>query len=302
MKLLKLSSVLILLAWALALNAPSLRANGSESLKPTKSSPPLPVPTIKQIVSEPPTPRIKQENEPKEKGEKDKQISNSLSAPPIVIGQPASNSEKDPATNKPQYSFADGFAPPTWANWAQVIVAAFGLFFIWLTIRAMRDQVKVGQDTATAALKEAESITTSERAYVKMSHLQPGLQFNEPDAMCWAWIQVKNYGQTPARITAIVMGSRYFLNDEALPVRPPYELESGNYGRGFLVANEEFFFMYSRSFGYSVIQSRQGRFLIYGYVDYIDQFGQRHRAGYARQYDPDKDRRSDYKTAEDYDR
>ena len=28
------------------------------------------------------------------------------------------------------------------------------------------------------------------------------------------------------------------------------------------------------------------RLIVYGYVDYIDQFGQRHRAGFGRQYHP----------------
>jgi hypothetical protein len=171
-------------------------------------------------------------------------------------------------------------------DWGMLAVGIVTAALALRTLRNIMMQSEAAKDTATAALKEAESITAAERAYVKLSHLPPGMIFN--NGYCGARIRVKNFGRTPARVTGVVMSILIRdLEDTSLP--PPLTV-AGNVTRpfrAFLVANDEFSFTESRHVGHEATEQLiQGlkRLFLFGYVDYIDQFGQRHRAGYARAY------------------
>ncbi|MGH7258123.1 MAG: hypothetical protein ACREIM_07075 [Nitrospiraceae bacterium] len=62
--------------------------------------------------------------------------------------------------------------------------------------------------------------------------------------------------------------------------------------QAFLVENEEVFHTHPEFFdAYTRVQIRveSRRLYVFGYIDYIDQFGERHRAGYARAYIAGKD-------------
>ena len=48
------------------------------------------------------------------------------------------------------------------------------------------------------------------------------------------------------------------------------------------------------------VELKMNKLWLYGYVDYIDQFGQRHRAGWARLYEPDRDDRQYYPSDDDF--
>ena len=272
--------LLFLAASGLPLSEQSLKANGNVSPELQKDSSPL-SPT-KQRVSEPQPPGLNRRMSPKKEIDEANQVATSPT-PAVAITQLVADSEKDRAVNKPRQSFADGFAPQTWANWAQVIVAAVGLFFIWLTIRAMRDQVKVGQDTASSALEEAKAITAAERAYVKMSHLPPGLSFGPISGNYWIPIRVENLGRTPARITATVIKTQYFSPAETLPKNPDYSGAVTELGKAFLITHDHVGTTVTGIFKNAEIEGAvragHGRWVIFGYVDYIDQFGRHHRAG-----------------------
>lgn len=142
-----------------------------------------------------------------------------------------------------------------------------------------------------------------ERAYVKVSHVPPGISFS-PNEVLRVRMRVKNFGRTPAKVTAEV--TSFHLGDDGDPLPLPEEVFSSLPVRpmeAFLVEGDEFYFTQPKPFDEplsQLIQSGRKRLLVYSYIDYIDQFGERHRAGYARQYNSGLDIKSNYATPEDY--
>ncbi len=122
---------------------------------------------------------------------------------------------------------------------------------------------------------------TIERAYVGLSHAPPGVQAiaGSPPA-AWVSVRVKNHGRTPATVTEVLLT---LLISSVLPAEPPYAL--GRPVAAFLMAGDEFFERLSITAGeFAQIQAGAPAYVL-GYVDYQDQFGQRHRSGYARRFD-----------------
>ena len=60
-----------------------------------------------------------------------------------------------------------------------------------------------------------------ERAYVKLSHIKPGLTVKQ-DGKFWVQIKAKNFGQTPARVTDILLKPLILPKNEKLPNVPDY--------------------------------------------------------------------------------
>jgi hypothetical protein len=143
-----------------------------------------------------------------------------------------------------------------------------------------------------------------ERAYVKLSHRSPGLTVHHKTELFEVTNVVKNFGQTPAQITDVVICPLVLPHGERLPERPTYRRRDGGHPpQSFLVADEEF--SYLRFYNLEPGQMNEVldlAFVLYviGYVDYIDRFGDRHRAGYGRQYAPLIDDRAIYKTDREY--
>ncbi len=124
---------------------------------------------------------------------------------------------------------------------------------------------------------------TIERAYVGLSHERPGVQpvgGGSPPAALVS-VRVKNHGHTPATVTDLSL--TLFIGSALPPGEPPYA-PSGQVA-AFLMAGDEFF----QSLPISAAQFAQMQAgaptYVLGYVDYRDQFGQRHRCGYARRFD-----------------
>ena len=74
--------------------------------------------------------------------------------------------------------------------------------------------------------------------------------------------------------------------------------------RAFLVTGEVFT-RYERSLRIEpavipAVKDETVKLMLYGYVDYIDVFGKRHRSGYARDYSPKRDNRADYPYDEEF--
>ena len=141
---------------------------------------------------------------------------------------------------------------------------------------------------ATAALETAKAITLSERAYVKISHLEAGINIGLTGTAQMT-VKVKNFGRTPARITDVILTYKLLLSTEPLPTAPDYSATPALQPlQAFLVTEDELFF--SRTFALGPqnndLEDGTKRLWLYGYVDYIDTFGERHRAGYASRYSP----------------
>jgi hypothetical protein len=131
----------------------------------------------------------------------------------------------------------------------------------------------------------------SERAYVKMSHEPPGIVW---DAKNQGWfavsVKITNHGRTPAQITDIRLGADVITRKNKRPAPPDYGAANliGGDTQAFLVCADFFY----RHGGYSIscaehadVMAGGSNLFFYGYVDYIDQFGVRHRAGYGRLFD-----------------
>lgn len=155
---------------------------------------------------------------------------------------------------------------------ATIFIGAFTMT-IW---KINRDQLRHGRRV--------------ERAYVKMSHRTPGVMFSSGFTKVEVEIEVRNHGRTPARVTDALLSSMIVPKGRRVPDRPIYkETPDRDIPSAFLVVND--FFIFS---GYTTITSEQSaevragnaQLCIVAYVDYIDQFGERHRGGYGRMYYP----------------
>lgn len=176
------------------------------------------------------------------------------------------------------------FAPALLSNW---ILAAFGIvgaIIAICTLRKLVQQTKAAVVSANAARISVETSRMAERAYVNMSHVPPGITFPASDKI-EAVVQIKNNGRTPANITAAVLT---FWTELELPEQPPYPREAE--GGGFsLPRGDHYFKRHAKTIPLlrlSEVRTGKRPAWLLGYVDYIDTFDRRHRAGYARRYDP----------------
>lgn len=117
--------------------------------------------------------------------------------------------------------------------WSAVIASlalavAFGQFWYFGNqLRVMANTLEANKTSADAALIQAESIKLAERAYVKMSHksgdsqiANPGLVLDENSNSWEVHIEIKNFGQTPARITDVAIEDLVLPKDGKLPDVP----------------------------------------------------------------------------------
>jgi hypothetical protein len=140
--------------------------------------------------------------------------------------------------------------------------------------------------------RSTRAFAATERAFVTMSHKAPGIDFFEGQFIS-ALMEVRNFGGTPAKVTDTLLKPVLTPVGESLPEKPDYARDRGMpSSKAFLVANEHF--NIGENFVFEVdtprkIQNSDLWFYLIGYVDYVDVFGTRHRAGYARRYVPDRD-------------
>ena len=184
---------------------------------------------------------------------------------------------------------------------AGLVLIVVGIFQLGLFIWQLRLIQKSLADTkiaavaakinADAALEQAKAITLSERAYVSMSHTPSGLtQLPPPDSVYMVEMQIRNEGRTPATITDVVLDVSVLGETESLPAILNYPVNSPEAVPEIFLYADGFFYS-ERRFPISVdvmndIQTCKKTLILFGYVDYIDKFGRRHRSGYARRYTP----------------
>lgn len=186
------------------------------------------------------------------------------------------------------------------------IVAAAVCYFTSRLTRLTERQKEI----ADAALRvsdeslrvSATALHTSraiERAYVALSHHPPGMIVpRSPTSLgddrgryFGVRVRVMNHGNTPARITAV--SAAIFYGE--LPATPSYD-EPDKIG-AFLMKGESYTVDRTTWIPDDRMNDiKVGALAVWvvGYVDYLDQFGQGHRGGYARVYIPDEDEHRHY--------
>jgi hypothetical protein len=160
------------------------------------------------------------------------------------------------------------------------VVGMFVAVFAWLAARASAESAKISADTSRMA----------ERAYVRMSHLPPGLVFaGRASEEVSVTVKISNSGRTPANITAVGLT---LWTDRELPKEPPDPDPAKAQTTAFFLSADDHFFV-SRAETRPIplldeIRNSDRPAWLFGYVDYTDTFGRRHRSGYARRHDPNQ--------------
>ena len=168
------------------------------------------------------------------------------------------------------------------ATVALAVITSFLAIFTWKLWRATGKLVESGENTARTEL----------RAYVKMFHLAPGLEVERPSGLFTMTVKIKNFGRTPAKVTDILLRPRILANGELLPEIPDYSRAREQKSlHAFLVTEEDFIYNNPEAFSMGEqnvpdVDNGTKKLYVFGYVDYIDAFEQRHRAGYAMVYKP----------------
>lgn len=147
----------------------------------------------------------------------------------------------------------------------------------------------IAKKSADAALLTAQNMERTERAYVKMSHTDPGLILKEGETTESYEVEVKieNCGKTPAMVTEARLRFMAHDYDNPLPLTIDYTDSDAaeRPSSAFLVPTDYFFIRRGSPMDkHGAIRNHQKRLILFGYVDYTDIFGQQHRAGYAREY------------------
>jgi hypothetical protein len=134
-----------------------------------------------------------------------------------------------------------------------------------------------------------------ERAYVTLSHVSSPpneVILNQMSGQFQVVTQIMNFGHTPATVIKACLVPLILPNGQPLPKLPDYKRPEGKRQdlNVFLVAEDKCFVPWDFPLDLAAvpgIESGAQKLWLYGFVDYIDQFGQPYCAGYARVYDPE---------------
>ena len=161
----------------------------------------------------------------------------------------------------------------------------------WFTL-SLRD---VGREQGIIATRANWHFRVTERAYLKVSHITP----DTGPALTWSpnldvfgvEVEIKNLGRTPARVTDSTFNYQVFERGEWFTHTPAYirQPNSADETHAFLVCKDRFIDRNRCQIDPEVakrVLNETAILIFFGYVDYRDQFGQRHRRGYGRQYGP----------------
>jgi len=185
-------------------------------------------------------------------------------------------------TEHPHKELGEGDDEPTTKmqiiNIFLTAVIAFAAIQAWLVYRDMRNHTM-----------------DIERAYVTMSHRQPGLMIegwgiDEETRHMRVRVRVQNSGNTPARVTRTVLHP-VTVREDLPPHQPPYDEAYAEAGRVSLTKGDSFELHGSFELPLKDIRdaaktgNESPTLCLIGYVDYIDKFNRHHRAGYARWHD-----------------
>lgn len=182
-----------------------------------------------------------------------------------------------------------------------VIIALGTLFIALFTFTLWRSTEKLwdaGERQINLAEEQHRTTKAIQRAYVTLNERNPirlGNGVSPGDGDFTISVVVKNWGATPAVVTAISMVARVFDSLAEVPIDPPYGDKDTDFGGAFLVSQDAFESTHSLHVSgktltgkefVTAIENGTKVLLILGYVDYSDKFGIRHRSGFAREYIP----------------
>lgn len=125
-----------------------------------------------------------------------------------------------------------------------------------------------------------DAVRQAERAYVKMSHTAPAFDLVKTIGQGGLTVEIKNSGRTPATVTDVLLQVNWFGEENPAPNEPEYRIDARRISVGFFLVAQESSFHEIRL---HIPNEGDGDELwLYGYVDYVDEFNQHHRAGYVR--------------------
>src|SRR6266850_8406258 len=146
--------------------------------------------------------------------------------PPTPCCQPASTENQPRPANKAG-NWREAFTPPTWSNWALVLVSIGAIIAALFTLRIIRRQTvatevaaNAARDNAGAALLAAQAMINAERAWLVPTMHDP-TEINEPARSTLTLIT--NTGKTPAIIVERAHVGHCIKRDALLPEVPNYE-------------------------------------------------------------------------------
>ncbi len=185
------------------------------------------------------------------------------------------------------------------------VVAGIQVGMFWKQLGIMRIAIRDGETVANATALQANAVIRAQRAYVKASPAPPGLELPPPyDAInehATCNLKIKNFGQTPAIVSDVVTIFKLLEVNESLPTIPEYvrEDEIIRPFPGSFLGRDEFFYNGHGSagaIGTFVDDLKTGKVVmaVFGYVDYMDVFGKRYRAGFGRVFLPAINNRAIY--------
>lgn len=158
------------------------------------------------------------------------------------------------------------------------------------------------------ALKQLRATHKTTRAYVRISSCPPGIVFFDrafPPPAVACKLEVKNYGETPTHITDIVIQGYISEPNQLLPYPPDFSAAKRyKCSDAFLVRGQSLFYQFYDETILNIvtiadIKAEKVILNLYGYVDYIDAFGKRHRGGFGQNYYAPYDNSKEY-TSEDF--
>ena len=197
--------------------------------------------------------------------------------------QTAQEREKDDL--KAQQAMAVSAAEIITVSWWQFGAGVLGILLLIGTLCYTHKAAKEAKRAAQAGIDAVAAMRHSERAYVTISHKPPGLTLQAKSGFATFTIEVKNHGRTPATVTDVLIHLDRFTEANPAPDKPVYRADdSRRKVEAFLVAGNSF-----KRFARRRLPAGgdEGELWLYGYVDYVDEFGDAHRDGYARVYRPD---------------
>lgn len=168
-----------------------------------------------------------------------------------------------------------------------LLVAGAQVWFFKDQLGKMERSLADSKTMAEAARNQSESIMHAERAYVKISHLKPGLR-KVSEQSSEVKVKVRNMGRTPAEVTDVHIDFAFTRYEDPLPKPYPFRnITRESFPNGLLMPNE--WLHHSRTVSSEQALAPGKQLWFFGEVDYIDVFGRRWRGGYARKYWDHKD-------------
>jgi hypothetical protein len=248
-----------------------------------ESNPPTPAPSKKSTEPKANTAQHQQHTKEDKRGTKDFPAIIEITRAPTIQVEAIDRTEK-----------GRDYASPEWGLvYITGLLAMITLGLAFYTARLWKATRKLVESTDDATRR-------IQRAYIRMSYANPGLSFISDilEERIIVNVEIKNCGETPAVITEIFLKYSVLRDTENMPAVPDYYFtEERNKIDTFLVKGDWFFTLFSvpiKKIGENVsliaIKKGEIRLVMFGYVDYVDIFGQKHRYGFAREYYPGVDR------------